>query len=368
MRIIVLGFGIVGKSFSYLLEARRLEIARDFGMNLKVVGVVDSGGAALCCDGLDYELLVKAKSAGSVAAYPGYGRSGMSAVEVIDAVEADVVVEATPTNIVTGEPGLTHLKTAFRAGRHVITTNKGPLALAFHKLSELALHNEVLFRFSGTVGGGLPVLAFAKKCLRGDRIVGVRGILNGTTNYVLTKMEREGVTAADALREAQNLGIAERDSSLDLDGVDAATKLVIIANWILGRNIVLADVDVVGIREIETDDLARAARRGNAIKLIASSDGKAKVAPVEISKSSPLNVGGICNAVTFVSEFAGEETLTGKGAGGQETASAILRDLIDIKESLVASESHSREAADVVSIGQHQFLKQRDFSHRYRSG
>jgi homoserine dehydrogenase len=259
----------------------------------------------------------------------------MSALDVIESVEAEVVVEATPTNVKNGEPALSHITKAFKTGKHVVTTNKGPLALAMPALTELADYNQVYLRFSGTVGGGTPMLEFAKKCLAGDKILAIRGILNGTTNYILTEMAEKHVTFQQALSSAQKLGYAETDPSMDVDGLDTACKVVIMANWIMNKKLTLKNVDIKGIRDVSLQALDEAAKRGNTIKLIGSIDGdKPTVKPMEIAKNNPLCVSGVLNAVTFVSEFAGEETIVGRGAGGMETASAVLRDLLDIRHKL----------------------------------
>jgi homoserine dehydrogenase len=221
-------------------------------------------------------------------------------------------------------------------GKHIITTNKGPLALALPALTDLADYNGVYLRFSGTVGGGTPILDFGRKCLIGDRILSIRGILNGTTNYILTEMSEKGIEFESALMTAQELGYAEKDPSLDIDGFDTACKLVIMANWIMGKKVTLKDVKITGIRHITLRDLIDYAKKDNTIKLIGSIDEGLEVKPRGISKRDPLCVPGGLNAVTFVSEFAGEETIIGRGAGGMETASAILRDLIDIKTNLSA--------------------------------
>jgi homoserine dehydrogenase len=186
------------------------------------------------------------------------------------------------------------------------------------------------------VGGGTPVLELAKKCLLGDKIVAIRGVLNGTTNYILTEMEEKSITFQQALKKAQKLGYAETEPSMDVDGIDPACKVVIMANWIMNKKFTLKDVDVQGIRGVTLQALQKVAKRGNTIKLIGSVDGSPKVAPTEISKHDPLCVSGVLNAVTFVSEFAGEETIIGRGAGGMETASAVLRDLLDIKHNLAS--------------------------------
>jgi len=299
------------------------------------VAIVDKGGAAVNPRGLNLEEMLSLKvEKNTVAASREYGRPDMPALDVIESVEAEAMVEATPTNIKDGEPGLSHIKTAFRTRKHVVTTNKGPLALALPVLTELAEYNKVYLRFSGTVGAGTPVLDLAKKCLLGDRIISIRGILNGTTNYILTEMDEKHITFKQALENAQKLGYAEADPSMDIDGIDAACKLVIMANWIMNKKVTLKDVSVQGIRNVTPQALEEVAKKGCTIKLIGSINDDLKVMPTEISRNDPLSVGGVLNAVTFVSEFAGEETVIGRGAGGMETASAILRDLLDIKQAL----------------------------------
>jgi homoserine dehydrogenase len=259
----------------------------------------------------------------------------MAALDVIESVEAEVVVEVTPVNIKNAEPALSHITKAFKTGKHVVTTNKGPLALAMPALTELADYNNVCFRFSGTVGGGTPILEFAKRCLAGDRILAMRGILNGTTNYILTEMSQSRITFQEALANAQKLGYAETEPSMDIDGFDAACKVVILANWIMNKKITLRDVDIAGIRNVSLQELDEASKRGNTIKLIGSiDDHKPSVKPTEIPRNNPLCVSGVLNAITFFTEYAGEQTLIGKGAGGTETASAVLRDLLDIRHKL----------------------------------
>jgi len=335
MRIILIGCGVVGQSFAQILIHREAELAKNYGFRPRVVAMVDKRGAAVNPKGLDLEKMLSLKiEEGTVAASREHGRPAMSALDVIESVEAETLVEATPTNIKDGEPGLSHIKTAFKTGKHVVTTNKGPLALALPALTELANYNKVCLRFSGTVGAGTPILELAKKCLLGDRIVSIRGILNGTTNYILTEMDEKRITFQQALENAQKLGYAEADPSMDVDGIDAACKLVIMANWIMNKKVTLKDVSVQGIRDVTLQALEEAAKRNRTIKLVGSINDDLKVKPTEISRHDPLSVGGVLNAVTFVSEFAGEETIVGRGAGGMETASAILRDLLDIKQNL----------------------------------
>jgi homoserine dehydrogenase len=335
MRIILVGYGVVGKGVTTILARRYAEKVKDYGFNPKIVAIADIDGAVIDPRGLSPEKLEALKQTRPISSDPEFGHPEMSALDVIESVEAEVVVEVTPVNIKNGEPALSHITKAFKTGKHVVTTNKGPLALAMPALTELADYNNVYLRFSGTVGGGTPMLEFAKRCLAGDRILAIRGILNGTTNYILTEMSQNRVTFQEALSNAQKLGYAEREPSMDIDGFDTACKVVILANWILNKKITLKDVDRTGIRDVSLQALDEASKRGNTIKLIGSIDGdRPTVKPTEIPKTNPLCVSGVLNAVTFSTEFAGEQTLVGRGAGGVETASAVLRDLLDIRHKL----------------------------------
>jgi homoserine dehydrogenase len=336
MRIILVGYGVVGKGVTTILARNYTERIKDTGFNPKIVAIADIDGAVINPRGLSSEKLEAIKQRGyPISADPEFGHPGMAALDVIESVEAEVVVEVTPVNIKNGEPALSHIIKAFKTGKHVVTTNKGPLALAMPSLTELAEYNNVNFRFSGTVGGGTPMLEFAKRCLQGDKILGIRGILNGTTNYILTEMSQNRVSFQEALTNAQKLGYAEREPSMDIDGFDTACKVVILSNWIMNRKVTLRDVDRTGIRDVSLEALDEASKKGNTIKLIGSIDsGKPTVKPTEIPKTNPLCVSGVLNAITFQTEYAADQTLIGRGAGGIETASAVLRDLLDIRHKL----------------------------------
>src|SRR5208337_1731006 len=249
MRIVLVGYGVVGKSVTTILARRHAEKIKDYGFSPKIVAIADIDGAVINPKGLNPEKLEALKQTRPISSDPEFGHPEMSALDVIESVEAEVVVEVTPVNIKNGEPALSHITKAFKTGKHVVTTNKGPLALAMPALTELADYNNVYLRFSGTVGGGTPMLEFAKRCLAGDKILAIRGILNGTTNYILTEMAEKHVTFQQALSSAQKLGYAETDPSMDVDGLDTACKVVIMANWIMNKKLTLKNVDIKGIRD-----------------------------------------------------------------------------------------------------------------------
>lgn len=333
MRIILCGFGVVGQSLVKLFESRAEDLYAKYGLKPRVVGVFDSKGSAVSPSGLELNKLIKVKKKfGTVKNYAD-AKNTMSGIEMLKNVEADVLIETTASNYKDAEPGMTHITTAMKKGMHVISVNKGPLALAFPSLMELATYNRVMFKFSGTVGGGTPILDYAKNSLSGERITSFAGILNGTTNYILTNMAT-GTSYEDALKDAQDKGYVEADESLDLDGLDAAAKLVILANWIMGMKVTMPDINCTGIRNVTTEDIKKAAKNNCAVKLIASCNKELIVAPKEIPNDDPLCVNGTLNAIAFTSEHSGTQTIIGRGAGGMETASSILRDLLDIRQEI----------------------------------
>jgi len=333
LRIIICGFGTVAQSLAKLLVSRMDDLYAKYGIKPRIVAVFDKRGSTVDPSGLDVNRLLEAKKRfGTVRNYDK-SKKKYSGLDIINNVDADVLVETTASNYKDAEPGMSHITAAMKRGMHVISVNKGPLALAFPSLMELATYNRVLFRFSGTVGGGTPILDYAKNSLMGEQITSFAGILNGTTNYILTNMAN-GMSFEKALNDARAKGYVEADESLDLDGLDAAAKLVILANWVMGMKVTLPDIQVTGIRNVTTGDIKSAARKKCAVKLIASCNKELTVSPREIPVDDPLCVNGTLNAISFTSEHSGTQTIIGRGAGGTETASAILRDLLDIRKEI----------------------------------
>ena len=333
MRIILCGFGVVGQSFAKLLESRSEDLYVRYGLKPKIVGVFDKTGGVTDTSGLDVSRLIDTKRKHNSVKKYSEKENNVSGLDMINDLNAEVLVEATASNYKDAEPGMTHIINAMKQGLHVISVNKGPLALAFPSLLELAEYNNILFRFSGTVGGGTPILNYAKNSLGGEQIISFDGILNGTTNYILTNMKK-GMSFDDALNDAKKRGYVEADESLDLDGLDAAAKLVILANWIMRMKVTMPDVKRTGIRNVDGEDIKKAASKNCAVKLISSCSKELVVGPKEIPVNDPLCVNGTLNAISFTSEHSGTQTVIGRGAGGIETASSILRDLIDIRNEI----------------------------------
>ena len=334
MRTILIGLGTIGQSYCQLLENRKGDLLTNYGIDSKIVAVADSKGVAIDEKGINISDILNVKRNNKSVSELSIGDKSKTSIDLIEEIDAELLVDATPTNIQDGEPSASLLESAMKTKKNIITANKGPLALAFSSIVEKAEYNNVILKYSATVGGGTPILEFGRKCLEADRILEMHAILNGTTNYILTEMDDSGLDFQDALKEAQELGYAEADPTLDVDGFDAAAKLVIMGNLLLGKELVLNDLKIEGIRDITQKDITKAKDNGNTIKLIASVNNMAKVEPVIIPKDDPMSVSGALCSVKFVSEFAGEEIIIGKGAGGMETASAMIRDLVEIKQNM----------------------------------
>jgi homoserine dehydrogenase len=324
MRVVIAGFGTVGQGFAEVLHMK----SDLFDDPVKIVAAFDSKSYAADADGLDPMMLVDAKKkTGSV------GRIKLkSGIDVLNSVAYDVLVEVSPTNIKDGGEGLKHIEHALRNGKDVITVNKGPLALKFRELNKLAKRKGSIIRYEGSVGGAMPVINLCSENLKGERVRSIRGIFNGTCNFILGRMDN-GLPFEQALKEAQQLGYAESDPTYDIDGIDAACKVVILANSIFERNVTFSDVSITGITSVSAEAIALADGQDMVIRLIGEvSDTVLEVSPRLIPKGHPLSVPGTLNTAQILTDLAGPITISGKGAGRIETASAILSDLIAIMD------------------------------------
>lgn len=325
IRLSIIGFGAVGQGVARAILSKK-EMLIGQGIDLRVVGLSDSKGSEINVSGINLEdALERKKQKGTVA------KGNKSALDIIRDVEHEIVVEATPTNIKNGEPGLSNMSAAFNSGKHVVTSNKGPLALCFSQLKEAAEDNGVFFRYEATVGGAVPIFNLIHESLAGNRVIGIEGILNGTTNYILTRMAEERLPYELVLKEAQELGIAETDPTYDVEGIDSACKLVILANSVFGQTATYRDVEVTGITKITPEALELASKNNYVVKLICEAgNGTLTVAPRLVPKKHPLAVGGTLNVASILTDLAGRITISGKGAGSIETASSILSDILYI--------------------------------------
>ncbi|MFN8442662.1 MAG: homoserine dehydrogenase [Caldilineaceae bacterium] len=268
IRTALIGLGNVGRNFLKILESKSKQLATQYELRFQIVCVADSSGVAVNLAGFDPAMLRQQKEqGGKVSGLSGY-QAQKTPAQVLEQLECDLVLEASPVNLQTGEPGLSAVRTALGRGIHCVLANKGPMVLAFQELHELAQQNHAGLAFSATVCGSLPVLNIGRRDLVAAEITLLRGIFNSTTNYILGEMEK-GRSYVEALKEAQSAGIAETDPTLDVEGWDTANKLVIITNSVLGAKVILSDVTVRGITRISAEQLQQELQRGNTIKLVA---------------------------------------------------------------------------------------------------
>ncbi len=338
-KLALIGFGTVGQGLAEILRDKGDLLRDNLGFDGQIVAISDFiKGALYHPDGLDAaKLLEVVQATGNLDGYPespGLIR-GWDSLTTIRRSNADSVVEVAYTDVVTGQPAIDHCRAAFESGKNVVMSNKGPVALAYAELAQLARQNGVRWGFEGTVMSGTPALRMPLVSLAGNTISEVRGIFNGTTNYILTKME-EGMSYADALKQAQELGYAEADPTADVEGHDARGKVVILANVIMGAPLTKDHVACTGISQLTQKDIAQAKAQGKRWKLIARCTRQgdavtASVAPEMVPLSDPLAaIMGATNAITYECDLAGPITLVGAGAGRVETGFSILIDLINI--------------------------------------
>ena len=340
-KLAFIGFGVVGQGLTEILLEKKDMLSEKYNFNYKIVAISDIiKGSVYDENGLDMEKILKiVKNKKKLDEYPS-GIKGMDSLTTIKETNSDTIIEVTYTDVKTGEPALTHIKTAFESGKNVVSTNKGPVVKQAVELIEMAKSNNVHYGFEGVVLAGTPVLNLVKYSLAGNRIRSFKGIMNGTTNYILTRME-EGMDYNDALKKAQELGYAEADPTGDVEGLDALGKVVILTNVVLEKKLSWKDVERKGITEITKDDIKKAKEEGKRWKLIGSCevkpDGsvKAKVWPEKLHLSDPLSgVSGAINALTFITDELGPVTIVGPGAGKRETGFSLLIDLLEINRKL----------------------------------
>jgi len=317
VKLAVLGAGAVGTAVA--------DLAGNYDHTVTALAdsssaVVADGGAG-DGHGIDAAAALEAKRAGEP----------LGEHDPTDALEADydVLVEATPTTLGDAQPGFGHVERALERDRHVVLANKGPVAERFGELRDLEAASAGTVRFEATVGGAIPVLSTIED-FDPDHIGAVRGVLNGTANFILSRMAAEGLGYEHVLAEAQDLGVAEADPTFDVDGTDAALKCVIVANVLADeREYALDDADVQGIENIPGSALELATEDGQTIRLIGevTPAGEVRVGPRLVPEHGTLAVSGTENIVQLETEHAGRLNISGRGAGGPETATAVLADV-----------------------------------------
>ena len=318
INIAIIGFGVVGSATYDLTIQNAGLIEERVGDSIKVKKIVDI---------LDFN------------DHPARGLLTKNFEDVMKDPSISIVVESIG--------GLRHAfdftKAALRGGKSVVTSNKELVAKHGQELMDLAKQNNVSYLFEASVGGGTPIIRPIKQCLAANQIEEIFGIVNGTTNYILTKMREEGIPFADALKDAQEKGYAELNPAADVEGYDTSWKISILAWMAFGKLIDLEKVDRKGITGITAEDIEKAKADGCVIKLVGRVklvDGEVQcvVAPEIIPLGDPLAIAdGVYNAIVVRGNFIGDAMFYGQGAGGKATASAVMGDVIEIARNMVAS-------------------------------
>ena len=330
-KLALLGFGNVGKALARLLLDKQEELHRRYAITFSVVGIcTGKHGAALNPGGIDLEraLTIVDLTGLSDLAAP------LDAIDFIRRSGADVLFENTPVNYDSGQPAVDHLRAALEAGMHAITANKGPVVHAYRSLTELAKVKGRKFYFESAVMDGAPIFSLFREALPGAQLHSLRGLLNSTTNMILTCMER-GETFEQAVAYCQQIGIAETDPSGDIDGWDASVKVAALATVLMGIPTLPSEVDRQGIREITPGEIERARSEGKRWKLVCTAsrvgDGvQARVAPEMVGADSPLyGVQGTTSIVQFETDVLGLLSVIEADPGPNTTAYGLLADFIN---------------------------------------
>jgi homoserine dehydrogenase len=331
----LIGFGNVGRSFARLLLRKETELKDQYGLSFAITTIATGQhGAALDRQGLDIEKALKAvengQSLNTLSAQP----APTELLELIRTCGADVLFENSPVNYQTGQPALDHLRTALECGMYAITANKGPVVHGYRSLTELARSKGRKFFFESTVMDGAPIFSLFRSTLPAARLLSFRGVLNSTTNLILTRMEN-GESFEAAVRYAQKVGVAETDPSGDIDGWDASVKVAALATVLMDTPLKPADVDRQGIRQITAEDIARAKAAGKRWKLVCSARRteqgiQAKVAPELVGMDSPMfSVEGTTSIVQFETDVLGLLSVVESNPGPDTTAYGLLADFIN---------------------------------------
>jgi homoserine dehydrogenase len=330
-----MGFGNVGRALGSLLLEKRDELRQRYDLEWQVRGIATgSHGSAIDPAGLDLrralDLAERGEGLDRLSSAPVKGKG----VDFVRACKADILFENTPVDYKAGQPAISHIQAGLEAGMHVVTANKGPVVHAYRPLTRLARQHGRRFLFESTVMDGAPIFSLWREALPGCRLNSFRGILNSTTNMILTLME-EGMAFDDAVRHCQSIGIAETDPSGDILGWDAAVKVAALVTVLMDHPIKPDEVDRKGIEGLTSERIDEATRSGKRWRLICGGarEGErvaATVKPEQIGPQDPLfNVTGTSSSITFFSDTLGPLTITEENPGPRTTAYGLLADFLN---------------------------------------
>lgn len=336
MRVAIIGCGGVGKALLKLIAAKEAYLKNE-GLKIQVNYIIGRNGGIYNSEGIDIKEFIEfGTKQKDITKYPRGGNVDVTFEKMLQKGDTDVVIEMTPTNKETGEPGMTHIRKSLEHGIHVVTANKGPILLAYNELKELAAINKVQLGIGCTTGGALPSINGGIMDLAGAEIHSIEGVLNGTTNFIINEMENSGATYGEALRKAQELGIAETNPTLDVEGWDTASKLLILTNVLMSQNKQLKDICVEGITKITPEQVKSCFEEGKKYKLVGKTvmDNGIIRMTVKLEKLDPTHplygVDGKNKAVRYTSDVLGDLTVIGGASGVTPAAASILRDIINM--------------------------------------
>lgn len=336
IKIAVLGFGNVGKSFAKLLIEKKEEIRRKFNVKVDLVAITTkSKGCIINEDGIDLEKVLSDLERLNHFDRKSNDYRMISSIEVAEKIDYDILFELTPLKIFSGQPAINHIKAALNRKKHAVSANKGPIAWAYESLNNLAKEKNVLFYYETTVMDGTPVFNLVDETLKFCKVIEIKGILNSTTNFVLEEIEK-GKSFNQAIAEGKLRGFVEEDPSMDIEGWDAAAKTAALLNVLMGANITPYDVDRKGIEDITFEQIKEAGQRNKVIKLICHGSiekgkVKAKVSPEEIDKNSLLaTVTGTTSIVSITTDLMGTVSIVEHEPEIEQTAYGVFSDLIRV--------------------------------------
>lgn len=334
MDIGLIGFGGVGQALIKLLIDKESYLLQQYNLKINVKYIIKSNGGIYNASGINLSEILKVIDENINITCHNEWKDNLNINDIIGNNDIDTLVELTSTNIETGEPGLTHIRKSLENNINVVTGNKGPILLDYKKLKVLADNNNVELKVGCTTGGALPSINGGIYDIAGSKIQSIEGVLNGTTNYILSKMANDNVDYKEALLEAQKVGIAESDPSLDVLGYDTASKIIILSNVLMNSDLKLEDLKINGIEEVRLDNIEKAKVRGNKIKLIGKvykKDNLVKgyVTPIEIDENNPLYCVDYKNkGIYYKTDTLGDISIIGGASGTMNAAASILRDII----------------------------------------
>ena len=337
VKIVYVGFGIVSQGLAEIILRNNSVLPQDKNIEVQTVGILDTiKGSKLDTKGINMQHILANANNGD---YSLLTENILDIPKAIQEINADIVIEASFTDIKTGQPAISHIETALNSDKHVVTTNKGPFALAYEEIFNLAKLKRKTLAIEGTVMSGTPIINVLNTGLLGSDITAVSGIMNGTSNYILSKME-VGMTYNDALSQAQKLGYAEADPTSDVEGLDTLAKVMILANVVFDVQLIQENIEIKGISKITLSDVKEAAADNKRWKLIGRvwKDDKGIVHGSVCPKLIPINdslygISDAINALKITSNILGDTTIVGAGAGKIETGFALYNDIISIVNS-----------------------------------